>query len=102
MAIGIICFGAVLGYVTYRMLIRTTANAAISDLTTVVGAVGGGLATALTDPGAELFGWYGIGLAVGFTIYGVGYRVLNGRQQFAETMGGVLASNRPYGQGDIR
>lgn len=84
---GVLCFGAVLGYVTYRMLIRTTANAAISDLTTVVAAIGGGVVTALVEPGTPLFGWYGVGLALGFVIYGVGYYFLHGKDRFAKVMG---------------
>jgi hypothetical protein len=85
--IGVLCFGAVLGYVTYRMLIRTTANAAISDLATVVSAVGGGLAAAFAAPETDLFGWYGVGLAGGFLVYGVGFYLFNGKENFAKTMG---------------
>ena len=43
---GVLCFGLVVGYITYRTLVRTTANAAVSDLATVIGAIGGEAVTA--------------------------------------------------------
>jgi hypothetical protein len=85
--VGALCFGLVLGYVTYRMLVRTTANAAISDLATVLAAIGGGAVTAIAEPGTVLFGYYGLGLAIGFAIYGVAYYLANGKKGFARVMG---------------
>jgi hypothetical protein len=85
--VGVLCFGLVVGYITYRTLVRTTANAAISDLATVIGAIGGGAVTALVEPGTPIFGWYGLGLVVGFAGYAVLYRLAAGRTEFARTMG---------------
>jgi hypothetical protein len=85
--VGVVCFGLVVGYITYRMLVRTTANAAISDLATVIGAIGGGAVTTFVEPGTDLFGWYGVGLLVGFAFYAVLYRLAAGRVEFARTMG---------------
>jgi hypothetical protein len=84
---GVLCFGLVVGYITYRTLVRTTANAAVSDLATVIGAVGGGAVTGLVKPGTAVFGWYGLGLAAGFAGYAVLYRLAAGRTEFARTMG---------------
>ena len=85
--VGVLCFGLVVGYITYRTLVRTTANAAISDLATVIGAIGGGAVTALVEPGTPVFGWYGVGLAVGFAGYAALYRLAAGKTEFARTMG---------------
>lgn len=69
--IGAICFGIIVGWVTYRTLRRSGETVALSNIATVIGAIGGGAVTALFKS-AELFGWYSIGLAVGF----FGYLVL--------------------------
>ncbi len=65
---GALCFGLVIGWVTYRTLRRKEGNAALSDLATVIGVVGGGVVTTLFAD-QTLFGWYSIGLAVGFFGY---------------------------------
>lgn len=67
-SVGAGCFGLVIGWVTYRTLRRTGDVVKLSDIATVAGAVGGAAVTALfrTD---DLFGWYSIGLAVGFFGY---------------------------------
>jgi len=66
--IGAACFGLVIGWITYRTLRRRSGAAAISDIASVLGAVGGGAVTALFSS-AALFGSYAIGLAVGFFGY---------------------------------
>jgi NhaP-type Na+/H+ or K+/H+ antiporter len=65
--IGAICFGLVIGWITYRTLRRSDA-AAVSDIATVIGAVGGGAVLGIFKLG-DSFGWYAIGLAVGFFGY---------------------------------
>lgn len=65
---GALCFGVVIGWVTYRTLRRSRETVALSNIATVIGAVGGGAVTALFDS-AELFAWYSIGLAGGFFFY---------------------------------
>ena len=72
---GAVCFGLVVGWVTYRTLRRREGAAALSDIATVIGAVGGAAVTALFDDD-RLFGAYSIGLAVGFFGYfAIGFAV---------------------------
>jgi hypothetical protein len=66
-AVGAWCFGFVIGWVTYRTLRRTGEPVALSNIATVIGAVGGAAVTALYTK--DLFGWYAIGLAGGFFLY---------------------------------
>lgn len=65
--IGALCFGLVIGWVTYRTLRRTGETVAVSNIATVIGAVGGAAVVALYTK--ELFAWYSIGLALGFFTY---------------------------------
>ena len=65
--VGAICFGVVVGWIVYRTL-RRTDKAAVSDIATVIGAVGGAAVTGLFDS-SRLFGFYAIGLAAGFFLY---------------------------------
>ena len=65
---GAVCFGVVIGWVTYRTLRRTADAVKLSDIASVTGAVGGAAVTALFDTD-RLFGWYCIGLAGGFFGY---------------------------------
>ena len=67
-SVGAGCFGAVIGWIVYRTLRRREGPAVISDIATVLGAVGGGAVTVVLQT-PELFGAYGIGLAVGFFTY---------------------------------
>lgn len=66
--VGAFLFGLVIGWVAYRTLRRSNETVAISDIATVIGAVGGAVVTGLFDS-PEIFGWYCIGLAAGFFIY---------------------------------
>jgi len=65
---GAFAFGLVIGWVTYRTL-RRTKQTGLSDIATVIGAVGGATVTGLFQKGTDIFGYYGIGLAVGFFLY---------------------------------
>jgi len=65
---GAFCFGLVVGWITYRTLRRREGTAALSDISTVIGAVGGAAVTTLFFS-EDLFGLYSIGLAVGFFAY---------------------------------
>ncbi|HEV2444154.1 MAG TPA: hypothetical protein VGT07_16640 [Steroidobacteraceae bacterium] len=65
---GAVCFGLVVGWVTYRTLRRTADTVGLSNIASVIGAVGGAAVTALFST-KELFAWYSIGLAVGFFLY---------------------------------
>lgn len=86
--VGVLCFGVVVGYITYRTLVRSKAKAEVRDLVVVVGAIGGGTVTALVEPGTDLFGWYGIGLLAGLVVYAVLFGVLNGRKKLGQRMSG--------------
>ena len=65
---GAFAFGLVIGWVTYRTLRRREGSSALSDIATVIGAVGGAAVLALFKT-TELFAAYSIGLAVGFFFY---------------------------------
>jgi bacteriorhodopsin len=65
---GALAFGIIIGWVTYRTLRRQGETVALSNIASVVGAVGGGAVTALFNSPA-LFGWYSIGLFAGFFAY---------------------------------
>jgi hypothetical protein len=67
-SVGAACFGAVIGWITYRTLRRRKGQAAISDIGTVVAAVGGGAISAIFGD-LEVFGCYAVGLAAGFFGY---------------------------------
>ncbi len=66
--VGAFCFGLVVGWITYRTLRRTGEIVALSNIATVIGAVGGAAVTGLFDS-KELFAWYSIGLTMGFFLY---------------------------------
>ncbi|MGH9177989.1 MAG: hypothetical protein ACRD0N_05490 [Acidimicrobiales bacterium] len=61
-------FGLVLGWFLY-FLNRYRKEVSLADLTTVIGAVGGGAILALFPAKTDLFGAYGLGLAAGFFGY---------------------------------
>lgn len=66
--IGALCFGIVIGWICYRT-IRRSSTSGLSDIATVIGAVGGAALTALFPQGTIMFGAYCIGLAIGFFAY---------------------------------
>ena len=65
---GAVCFGMVIGFITYRTLRRSHETVSLSNIATVLGAVGGAAVAAMFDD-RQLFGAYCIGLAVGFFFY---------------------------------
>lgn len=66
--VGALCFGLVVGWVTYRTLRRRSGETGLSDIATVIGVVGGAAVTSLFKP-EDLFAAYAIGLAIGFFAY---------------------------------
>ena len=66
--IGAIAFGLVVGWLTYFILRRVQPKA-ISDLSTIIGILGGAAITGLFDPKGTAFAGYAIGLAIGFFAY---------------------------------
>ncbi|WP_405062309.1 hypothetical protein OG474_11885 [Kribbella sp. NBC_01505] len=85
--IGAVCFGLVVGWITYRTLVRQTDRAALSDISVAISAVGGAAVTGLFKD-ATLFGWYSIGLAAGFISYFGLFWIVNGKTELGEVMGG--------------
>jgi hypothetical protein len=83
---GALLFGVVVGWVTYRTLVRRTDAVSLSDIATVIGAVGGGAVVALFDS-EHLFGLYAIGLAIGFFAYLLVFFAINGRKKTGTVMG---------------
>jgi uncharacterized membrane protein YgaE (UPF0421/DUF939 family) len=65
---GAFCFGVVIGFVTYRTLTHTKTTG-ISDIASVIGAVGGATIVALFPTAGGSFDYYAIGLAIGFFFY---------------------------------
>jgi hypothetical protein len=68
-SVGALCFGLVVGWFTYSVSRNRSDAPAIQDIAAVVAAVGGGAILALFPAGSTLFGWYGIGLFIGFAVY---------------------------------
>jgi hypothetical protein len=68
--VGAFVFGVVVGWVVYRTLRRQGEAVSLSNIATVIGAVGGASITTLFhDDAGKLFGWYSIGLGFGFFLY---------------------------------
>jgi len=67
--IGAACFGAIIGWYVYYINRYRKGDVQLSDLVTVIGAIGGGAVLALFPAKTDLFGAYGIGLAIGFFGY---------------------------------
>ena len=66
--IGAIAFGFVAGWITYRTLRRSTETVALSNIASVLAAIGGGAVVGLFHT-QELFAYYSIGLLAGFLCY---------------------------------
>jgi hypothetical protein len=78
--LGALLFGLVIGWISYRTLRLTAGTSVLSDIATIIGAVGGAAVTALLRDDV-LFGLYCLGLALGFFAY-LGYGVyVSGTQE---------------------
>ncbi len=67
--VGAGCFGAIIGWYVYFINRYRKADVQWSDLATLIGIIGGAAVTRLFGEGTDLFGAYGIGLAIGFFAY---------------------------------
>ena len=67
--LGALGFGVLIGWFVYYINRYRKGDVQFSDLTTLVGIIGGGLVTHLFDDKTAVFGAYGIGLALGFFAY---------------------------------
>jgi uncharacterized membrane protein YeaQ/YmgE (transglycosylase-associated protein family) len=83
--IGGLAFGAVVGWVTYFILRRAQPKT-LSDITTIIGAIGGAAITGLFTKGETGFAGYAIGLAIGFFVYYVVYRMIVGKDAIREAL----------------
>lgn len=63
------------GFITYRTL-KHKKDAGISDIASVIGAVGGAAVVALFPAGSNRFDEYAIGLALGFFLFLVIFQVI--------------------------
>jgi len=73
--IGAGCFGAILGWYLYFINRYRNGPVEFGDITTILGAIGGVAVLSLFKTGTDMFGAYGIGLAIGFFGY---YLILSG------------------------
>lgn len=62
-------FGVVVGWYVYYINRYRKGDVQISDLVTLIGVIGGAAVLALFPTKTDLFGAYGIGLAIGFFAY---------------------------------
>lgn len=67
--IGAGAFGAVVGWYVYHINRWRRDQVHLSDIVTLLGAIGGAAVLTLFPAKSDLFGAYGIGLAIGFFIY---------------------------------
>ena len=107
--LGALCFGIVIGWICYRTLRRNQAASGLSDIATVIGALGGAAITGIWKPGTGGFGSYCIGLLIGFFGYLIASLLLEGkegRQSVAAWLGtappkGQIVSGGGGGGGDV-
>ena len=94
---GALCFGVVIGWICYRTLRRNQAASGLSDIATVIGAVGGAAITGIWTPGSGAFGGYCIGLLIGFFLYLIVSLIVEGPEG-RKTVGSWLGTEPPKGQ----
>ena len=67
--LGAFAFGLIIGWRVYFTDRYRSGAVDFGDIATVIGIVGGGAILSLFQAGTDLFGAYGIGLAIGFFFY---------------------------------
>jgi hypothetical protein len=67
--VGAFAFGSVIGWYVYYVNRYRKGDVQLSDITTIIGAIGGAAVLAIYSKESDLFGAYGIGLAFGFFAY---------------------------------
>lgn len=72
-------FGAIIGWYVYYINRYRKGDVQFSDLTAVIGIIGGGAVLALFPAQTDLFGAYGIGLFAGFFGYFISLLIMVGR-----------------------
>jgi hypothetical protein len=96
--IGAFAFGTVVGWICYRTL-RRNKESTISDLATVIGAVGGAAVLGLFPAQTDLFGSYGIGLAAGFFVYLIVSLVVAAKTETLSAVNEWLGDDQPSAGG---
>jgi hypothetical protein len=76
--VGAVGFGMLIGWYLYYINRYRTSQVDLGDLVTVIAAIGGGAILTLFPARTDLFGAYGIGLAIGFFGYFVVLTILVG------------------------
>lgn len=76
--VGAGAFGALIGWYVYYINRYRVGDVQFSDLVTLIGVLGGAAVLALFPSGTDLFGAYGVGLAIGFFGYFLVLIVLTG------------------------
>jgi hypothetical protein len=67
--VGALTFGIVIGWFAYYVNRYRSDTISISDVGAFIAAIGGAAVLALFPAGSELFGYYGLGLGIGFFVY---------------------------------
>jgi predicted permease len=67
--IGALAFGILIGWYVYYINRHRKNEVQMSDLVTLIGVIGGAAVLSLFPAESDLFGAYGIGLAIGFFAY---------------------------------
>jgi len=67
--LGAIGFGALVGWYVYYVNRYRRTEVQLTDLVTLIGVLGGGVILTVFPESTDLFGGYGIGLAIGFFGY---------------------------------
>lgn len=78
--LGAILFGLMLGWIAYRLLRQRSGASWMQDLTALLGIIAGAAALALFRD-ETIFGWYAVGLVVGFFAYLAVGVILSGKQE---------------------
>lgn len=69
-------FGIIIGWYVYYINRYRKEDVSVSDLSTIIGIIGGGAITVLFPEKTDLFGAYGIGLFIGFFGYFISLIIL--------------------------
>jgi hypothetical protein len=99
--LGAMAFGTVIGWFTY-FVNRHRGEVKLTDVATIIGALGGGAVLALFPQASRLFAAYGLGLAFGFFGYFIVLVVLVWRQEDWSFAWFLDGRRPPLDQGQVR
>lgn len=78
--LGAVVFGLIIGWIAYRVLRQRSGPAWLSEIVALLGIIVGAAALAFFRDNT-IFGWYAVGLAIGFFAYFVVGIILYGKQE---------------------